>query len=58
MFENSNRLPSNKGGSVRQPFKERRKITFHRKQIMDKLNIRNVAELTKYAIRTGLTDLE
>jgi len=29
----------------------------HRKQIMDKLGIRNVAELTKYAIREGLTGL-
>jgi DNA-binding NarL/FixJ family response regulator len=30
----------------------------HRKRIMDKLDIRNVAELTKYAIREGLTSLE
>ncbi|MBZ0265536.1 response regulator transcription factor [bacterium] len=33
-------------------------IESHRKQIMDKLNLRNVAELTKYAIREGLTSLE
>ncbi len=33
-------------------------VETHRKQIMDKLNIRSVAELTKYAIREGLTPLE
>lgn len=33
-------------------------IETHRKQIMDKLDIRSVAELTKYAIREGLTPLE
>lgn len=33
-------------------------IESHRKQIMDKLNIHNVAELTKYAIREGLTQLK
>ena len=33
-------------------------IETHRKQIMDKLNIRSVAELTKYAVRQGLTPLE
>ena len=33
-------------------------IEAHRKQIMDKLDIHNVAELTKYAIREGLTPLE
>lgn len=32
-------------------------IETYRKQIMDKLNIRNIAELTKYAIREGLTTL-
>lgn len=32
-------------------------IETHRKQIMDKLNIRSIAELTKYAIREGLTSL-
>ncbi|HEA67075.1 MAG TPA: response regulator transcription factor [Desulfobacterales bacterium] len=32
-------------------------IESHRRQIMDKLNIHNVAELTKYAIREGLTQL-
>lgn len=29
----------------------------HRKQIMDKLELRSVAELTKYAVREGLTGL-
>jgi len=33
-------------------------IETHRKQIMDKLDLRSVAELTKYAIREGLTELE
>jgi DNA-binding NarL/FixJ family response regulator len=33
-------------------------IESHRKQIMDKLGLRSVAELTKYAIRTGLTTVE
>jgi DNA-binding NarL/FixJ family response regulator len=33
-------------------------IETHRKQIMDKLNIHSIAELTKYAIREGLTPLE
>ncbi|MCH8333512.1 response regulator transcription factor [Candidatus Sumerlaeota bacterium] len=32
-------------------------IETHRKQVMDKLKIRSVAELTKYAIREGLTSL-
>ena len=30
-------------------------IEAHRQRIMDKLNIRSVAALTKYAIREGLT---
>lgn len=30
----------------------------HRKQLMDKLELRTVAELTKYAVREGLTDLK
>jgi len=30
----------------------------HRRQIMDKLGLRSVAELTKYAIREGITGLE
>ena len=30
----------------------------HRKQIMDKLCLRSIAELTKYAIREGITGLE
>ena len=33
-------------------------IETHRSQIMDKLDIHNIAELTKYAIREGLTDLD
>ncbi|HNQ45786.1 MAG TPA: response regulator transcription factor [Syntrophorhabdus sp.] len=33
-------------------------IETHRQQIMDKLNIHSVAELTKYAIREGITSLE
>lgn len=33
-------------------------IESHRKQIMDKLNLFSIAELTKYAIREGLTPLE
>ncbi len=30
---------------------------FHRQQIMEKLNIHSIAELTKFAIREGLTEL-
>jgi DNA-binding NarL/FixJ family response regulator len=33
-------------------------IETHRKQIMAKLDLRSVAELTKFAIRAGLTSLE
>jgi DNA-binding NarL/FixJ family response regulator len=33
-------------------------VEAHRRRIMDKLNIRNVAALTKYAIREGLTSEE
>ncbi len=33
-------------------------VESHRKQIMDKLEIHSVAELTKYAIREGLTPLD
>lgn len=33
-------------------------VETHRRQIMNKLNIFSVAELTKYAIRKGLTTLE
>jgi DNA-binding NarL/FixJ family response regulator len=32
-------------------------VESHRRQVMAKLNIRNVAELTKYAIREGLTSV-
>jgi DNA-binding NarL/FixJ family response regulator len=33
-------------------------VESHRQKIMDKLNLRSVAELTKYAVREGLTPLE
>jgi len=33
-------------------------IETHRQQIMDKLDIHSIAELTKYAIREGITSLE
>jgi DNA-binding NarL/FixJ family response regulator len=33
-------------------------VESHRKQIMDKLSLRSLAELTKYAIREGITSLE
>lgn len=33
-------------------------VEVHRQRIMEKLNIHSVAELTKYAIREGLTSLE
>jgi two-component system response regulator NreC len=33
-------------------------VETHRRQIMDKLGLRSIAELTKYAIREGLTSLE
>jgi DNA-binding NarL/FixJ family response regulator len=33
-------------------------VETHRRQIMDKLNLRTIAELTKYAIREGLTAAE
>jgi DNA-binding NarL/FixJ family response regulator len=33
-------------------------IETHRQQIMGKLNMHSIAELTKYAIREGLTSLE
>jgi DNA-binding NarL/FixJ family response regulator len=33
-------------------------IAVHRKNIMDKLDIHNLAELTKYAVREGLTSLD
>jgi DNA-binding NarL/FixJ family response regulator len=33
-------------------------VESHRAQIMDKLGLRTVAELTKFAIREGLTSLE
>jgi two-component system, NarL family, response regulator NreC len=32
-------------------------VETHRKQIMDKLNVHSIAELTKYAIREGVTSL-
>lgn len=33
-------------------------VETHRRKIMDKLDLHSIAELTKYAIREGLTDLE
>jgi DNA-binding NarL/FixJ family response regulator len=33
-------------------------IETHRRQIMKKLDLHNIAELTKYAIREGLTSVE
>lgn len=33
-------------------------VETHRKQIMSKLELRSIAELTKYAVRLGLTPLE
>lgn len=33
-------------------------VETHRRQLMDKLNLRTIAELTKYAIRAGLTSDE
>jgi DNA-binding NarL/FixJ family response regulator len=33
-------------------------IHTHRKQIMEKLGIHSIAELTKYALREGLTSLK
>jgi DNA-binding NarL/FixJ family response regulator len=33
-------------------------IETHRQQLMDKLNIHNIAQLTKYAIREGITPVE
>ena len=33
-------------------------VEVHRRNIMHKLNLHNIAELTKYAIRQGLTSLE
>ena len=33
-------------------------VEMHRRHLMDKLNIHSVADLTKYAIRRGLTSLE
>ena len=35
-----------------------RTVETHRRNIMDKLELRSVAELTKYAIRSGLTTLD
>ena len=32
-------------------------IETHRKQVMDKLGLHSVAELTKYAIREGITQI-
>ena len=51
-------------GSVHNPDPDHRltlsvkTVESHRKSVMDKLEIHSVAELTKYAIREGLTPLE
>ena len=39
-------------------FKSPKTVESHRANIMDKLNIHNIPELTKYTIRSGLTSLE
>lgn len=39
-------------------FVSEKTVSTHRRQIMEKLNIYSVAELTKYALREGLTSLE
>ena len=33
-------------------------VETHRRQLMDKLDVRTIAELTKYAIREGLTSAD
>jgi DNA-binding NarL/FixJ family response regulator len=33
-------------------------VETHRRQLMDKLGLRTIAELTKYAVREGLTTIE
>jgi DNA-binding NarL/FixJ family response regulator len=33
-------------------------VETHRRQVMEKLDIHSVAELTKYAVREGLTGLD
>jgi DNA-binding NarL/FixJ family response regulator len=33
-------------------------VETHRRQMMDKLDLQSVAEVTKYALREGLTSLE
>ncbi len=33
-------------------------IEANRRQVMEKLNVHSIAELTKYAVREGLTSLE
>ena len=39
-------------------FVSEKTVSTHRRQIMEKLNIFSVAELTKYALREGLTSLD
>lgn len=43
---------------ARELFLSVRTIEAHRRNIMRKLDLRSIAQLTKYAIRTGLTSLE
>jgi DNA-binding NarL/FixJ family response regulator len=33
-------------------------VETHRRQIVEKLNLRTIAELTKYAIREGITSTD
>ena len=39
-------------------FVSEKTVSTHRRQIMEKLNIYSIAELTKYALREGLTSLD
>lgn len=39
-------------------FVSEKTVSTHRRQIMEKLNIYSIAELTKYALKEGLTSLE
>ena len=33
-------------------------VETHRRNLMEKLNIRNIAQLTRFAIKEGITDVE
>ena len=43
---------------ARQLYVTNKTIVWHRQNIMNKLGIRTIAGLTKYAVRVGLTTLE